>query len=249
MRRVLHMVPIVAICAWTAALNAQEVALDGFSGIGARAMGMGGAYVTVSDDFSGLFWNPAGLARARRGSISWGMSHDRYRNESHFFSQASAFELNSTRFATGGIVYPIPVYRGSLVVAGGFGRVRHFDGGLRIDAYDEVDEFDKSGFSEDRGTFGAWTMGAAIDLAPRLSAGISLYKWRGTNRFMQELTLEDVRQVHVDTVRIYQRFESDDSFSSLGVQGGIHYWHPSNFRLGFTVSAATPIRVSAELVR
>ena len=248
MRRVLHTVPIVAICAWTAALNAQEVALDGFSGIGARAMGMGGAYVTVSDDFSGLFWNPAGLARARRGSISWGMSHDRYRNESQFFSRASAFELNSTRFAAGGIVYPIPVYRGSLVVAGGFGRVRHFDGGLRIDAYDEVAEFDKSGFSEDRGTFGAWTMGAAIDLAPRLSAGISLYKWRGTNRFMQELTLEDVRQVHVDTVRIYQRFESDDSFSALGVQGGIHYWHPSNFRLGFTVSAATPIRVSAELV-
>ncbi len=245
-----HVRPIVfalAICAWTAALNAQEVALDGFSGIGARAMGMGGAYVTVSDGFSGLFWNPAGLARARQGSISWGMSHDRYRNESQFFSQTSAFELNSTRFATGGIVYPVPVYRGSLVVAGGFGRVRHFDGGLRIDAYDEVAEFAKSGFSEDRGTFGAWTMGAAIDVAPRLSAGVSFYKWRGTNRFMQELTLDDVRQVHVDTVRIYQRFESDDSFSALGVQAGIRYRHPSDFRIGFTVSAATPIKVSAEL--
>ena len=247
MRRVRPMVPMLAFCAWAAALNAQEVALDGFSGIGARAMGMGGAYVTVSDDFSGLFWNPAGLARVQRGSISWGMSHDRFRNESHFFSQSSAFELNSTRFASAGVVYRVPVYRGSLVFAGGFGRNRHFDGGLRIDAYDEIAEFEKSGFSEDRGTYGAWTLGVAVDLAPRLSAGISLYKWRGTNRFMQELTLEDVRQVHVDTVRIYQRFESDDHFSALGVQGGIRYRHPSNFRLGVTVSAATPIRVSAEL--
>ena len=247
MRRVRPMVPMLAICAWAAALNAQEVALDGFSGIGARAMGMGGAYVTVSDDFSGLFWNPAGLARVQRGSISWGMSHDRFRNDSRFFSGASAYELNSTRVASVGIVYPAPVYRGSLVFAGGFGRIRHFDGGLRIDAYDEIAEFEKSGFSEDRGTFGAWTLGVAVDLAPRLSAGVSLYKWRGTNRFMQELTLEDVRQVHVDTVRIYQRFESDDHFSALGVQGGIRYWHPSNFRLGVTVSAATPIRVSADL--
>ena len=247
MRRIRPMVPMLAFCAWAAALNAQEVALDGFSGIGARAMGMGGAYVTVSDDFSGLFWNPAGLARVQRGSISWGMSHDRYRNESHFFSQSSAFELNSTRFASVGIVYPAQVYRGSLVFAGGFGRNRHFDGGLRIDGYDEIANFEKSGFSEDRGTFGAWTMGVAVDLAPRLSAGVTLFKWRGTNRFMQELTLEDVRQVHVDTVRIFQRFESDDQFSALGVQGGIQYWHPSNFRLGITVSAATPIRVSAEL--
>ena len=247
MRRVCSTVPMLAFCAWTASASAQEVALDGFSGIGARAMGMGGAYVTVSDDFSGLFWNPAGLARAQHGSISWGMSHDRFRNESQFFSRPSAFELNSTRFASAGVVYPVPVYRGSLVFAGGFGRNRHFDAGLRIHAYDEIADFEKSGFSEDRGTFGAWTLGAAIDLAPRLSAGISIYKWRGTNRFLQELTLEDVQQVHVDTVRLYQRFESDDEFSALGLQGGIRFWHPSNFRIGVTISVATPIRVSAEV--
>ena len=39
-------------------------------GIGARAMGMGGAFVAVSDDASGLYWNPAGLVGAQRLEIS-----------------------------------------------------------------------------------------------------------------------------------------------------------------------------------
>jgi len=31
--------------------------------VGARAIGMGGAFVAISDDISSLYWNPAGLAR------------------------------------------------------------------------------------------------------------------------------------------------------------------------------------------
>lgn len=236
-----------ALCVFSASGNAQEVALDGFSGIGARAMGMGGAFVSVSDDFSGLFWNPAGLSQAERGTVYWEVSHDRFRNASQFFNSPSAFELSSTRIGSIGFVYPVPVYRGSLVFAGGFGRNRHFDGGLQIDAYDEAANFDKAGFSEDQGALGAWTLGAAMDLAPRLSVGVSLFRWRGSNRFLQELTLQDVQQVHADTVSLFQRFESTEHYSAWGVQGGIRYWHPAGFRFGLTAAAATPMRVAAEL--
>jgi hypothetical protein len=34
-------------------------------GIGAKAIGMGGAFVAVADDASAVFWNPAGLAAQR----------------------------------------------------------------------------------------------------------------------------------------------------------------------------------------
>jgi hypothetical protein len=30
------------------------------NGIGTRAMGMGGAYVSLSNDVTGIYWNPAG---------------------------------------------------------------------------------------------------------------------------------------------------------------------------------------------
>lgn len=36
-------------------------------GSSARALGMGGAFVGVSDDVSAIFWNPAGLARMKNG--------------------------------------------------------------------------------------------------------------------------------------------------------------------------------------
>jgi hypothetical protein len=52
-------------------------------GVGARAMGMGGAYAAVANDASALYWNPAGLAWTRNLEIeathnAWllGSSHD-----------------------------------------------------------------------------------------------------------------------------------------------------------------------------
>ncbi|MBX2991304.1 MAG: PorV/PorQ family protein [Bacteroidetes bacterium] len=35
-------------------------------GVGARAMGMGGAYTTIADDPTALYWNPAGISRIDR---------------------------------------------------------------------------------------------------------------------------------------------------------------------------------------
>jgi hypothetical protein len=52
-------------------------------GVGARAMGMGGAYATIADDPTALYWNPAGIARTQRvmflaSHTNWvaEMSHD-----------------------------------------------------------------------------------------------------------------------------------------------------------------------------
>src|SRR6478672_5641388 len=39
-------------------------------GVGARAEGMGGAFVAVSDDASALYWNCAGIARIEGSQLS-----------------------------------------------------------------------------------------------------------------------------------------------------------------------------------
>ena len=39
-------------------------------GLGARALGMGGAFVAVADDATSIYWNPAGLAFMNRRSIT-----------------------------------------------------------------------------------------------------------------------------------------------------------------------------------
>jgi len=35
-------------------------------GVGAAAIGMGGAYVAMAGDISGLYWNPGGISRVKQ---------------------------------------------------------------------------------------------------------------------------------------------------------------------------------------
>ena len=48
------------------ALNGSDLGM----GVGARAIGMGGAFVAIADDPSATFWNPAGLTEVKDSQIS-----------------------------------------------------------------------------------------------------------------------------------------------------------------------------------
>lgn len=47
------------------------------SGIDARAMGMGGAFVAIADNYAATYWNPAGVTRARSVYLG-GMNQDKF---------------------------------------------------------------------------------------------------------------------------------------------------------------------------
>jgi len=73
--------PILAIWALVAALAAPAAAADPDQGAagdwltryaGARTVGLGGAFVAVSDEASGALWNPAGLRWLDRGELQAG---------------------------------------------------------------------------------------------------------------------------------------------------------------------------------
>ncbi|MCU0613190.1 MAG: PorV/PorQ family protein [Candidatus Eisenbacteria bacterium] len=54
-------------------LGGQRVGISGLQflkiGVGARALGFGGAFAAVADDASTLFWNPAGIVQAGRSAF------------------------------------------------------------------------------------------------------------------------------------------------------------------------------------
>ena len=56
------LIALLCICADRASAQ-EERAIGNFAGVGVRAMGMGGAFAGVADDFTAMYWNPAGLAQ------------------------------------------------------------------------------------------------------------------------------------------------------------------------------------------
>ncbi|MGB9772838.1 MAG: OmpP1/FadL family transporter [Bacteroidota bacterium] len=103
--------------------------------LGARFLGMGNAATGLADDYTAIYWNPAGLAQLRNSEISGSIYHFSYNNKATFFGNTSSYSNTNTAFNNLGLVYPFPTKRGSLVLAVGFNRVNDFTTGLSFDGF------------------------------------------------------------------------------------------------------------------
>ena len=104
-------------------------------GVGARALGMGGAYVGVSSDFNAIYYNPAGLAQMKLGEFSMGLSYLNTQDQSSFYGTSQTASSNAFSFNSFGVVYPIPARKGSLVFAFGFQRQANFSSALAFSGF------------------------------------------------------------------------------------------------------------------
>lgn len=171
---------------------AQEITIDRFAGLGARAMGMGGAYTAVAEDFTALYWNPAGLAQIRRIEFYTALSHQRDQARTTFFGTPRTTELSKTRLSALGVVLPAPTYRGSLVFSFGFNRVKSFDTAFGKEGFRTAQVYE-SERSTDEGGLGIYSLGGAIDVSPSVSLGLALNLWDGKEILARTL-------VHTDTL-------------------------------------------------
>jgi len=65
---------IVTMCLIAAAISPAAFANGlNLNGLGTRAVSMGGAFVGLADDFSALYWNPAGLAFLKKPTIGFNL--------------------------------------------------------------------------------------------------------------------------------------------------------------------------------
>lgn len=72
------------------------------NGFGARAAAMGGAFVGLADDFTAVFWNPAGLALLKKGTF--GLTGDLLVPKSKYFLSSSFDMKTKNKYYPAGLV-------------------------------------------------------------------------------------------------------------------------------------------------
>ena len=107
-------------------------------GVGARSLGMGNAFTGIANDYSAIYWNPAGLAQLEHGEFSFGLSHLITGDESSFFGNVKNYTNSSTSVNAFGLTVPVETRRGSLVFALGYNRQSNFTTGMEFSGFNPV---------------------------------------------------------------------------------------------------------------
>lgn len=177
------------ICLWPLAdLNAatlfQQVGIassPNVVGSGARALGMGGAFIATADDATAASWNPSGLVQVERPEVS--LVGDFNRHISDFSSDIHREIANREQDSYGkanylSATYPFHAFK-NMVVSLNYQRLYDFDRDVSY-TYDYnasgVDLVQDKTFTRD-GSLGALGLAWAMEMTPCFSFGLTVNLW------------------------------------------------------------------------
>jgi hypothetical protein len=149
-------------------------------GAGARAYGMGGAFLARADDATAASWNPAGLSYLRLPEVTLVGNHNSYLNDRGI--ETDSFRGGSFDFAA--FTWPVAFrdIRGSIQVS--YQRAIGFDGTRNIDFGDG-----RRTDGESNGGFDVLAFGTGFRPIRKLRVGFTVNRW--LNGYEQQL----VRQI------------------------------------------------------
>jgi long-subunit fatty acid transport protein len=187
-------------------------------GSGARAYGMGGAFLARADDATAASWNPAGLSYLRLPELSIVGNYNSFNTE--LGTERDRFEGGSFDFAA--LTWPVGVgdVRGAVQLS--YQRAISFDG-TRTVTFEPPRRDD----ARSNGGFDVVAFGTGLRLSRRIRAGLTVNRW--LNGYEQTLK----RTVTPDSQRPVREFDLD--FRPRG-------W---SFNLGVIVSPIEQLNLAA----
>lgn len=222
-------------------------------GSGARALGMGGAFIGVADDATAASWNPGGLTQLERPELSLVYSY-KWLNEEFNSSLHpeidgnNSVDFNNINYFS--FVYPIPRTIGgrNLVLSLNYQRKFDFDrdldfqfrnifalsGGLIVDSF-----FSKGEYSQ-RGALGAISPAFGFEVTDKLSLGMVMNLWDQAllpdNEWKARRTFRNVLRINGmllptswTTLKIDEDF---DNFEGTNYTFGLLYRATERFTVG-----------------
>lgn len=196
-------------------------------GVGARAMGMGGAHAAVVEDASAILYNPAGLAMIRRIELSAAFSHQHDELDVDYRGSLLESPLSSTKLHQIALAYPIPTYRGSFVLGFAYHRTVSLDRDYFRSGLDPGGGLETESFTE-RGGLRTYSIAAAFDASPDISVGGTLSLLGGSSD--QDYYIENSRDVDCN----YSYASDSDIDGVTGSLGLLYKFEPMG-RFGLSV--------------
>ena len=229
--------------------QSEELVVGNTFGVGARAMGMGGATLGIADDFTALYWNPAGIAQIQKFELFTSFSHNTAITDSSFTNEEVIGTSRSrVRPNSVGIVYPFYTEQGGLAIAFGYNRPQNFDFQTAIQGVDPSEGNIYSGLylnenNLNSGGIGIWSFGGSVYVSKNFMIGGAIDYWNGGSFNDLVATATDTLNVDDELSRFRFEDEIERNFSGVGGRVGILATFEEVVNLGVTLVAPTDIEV------
>ncbi len=223
-------------------------------GSGARALGMGGAFIGVADDATAASWNPGGLAQLRTPEISFVINAVHRVEDNRFADHPDAIgteTITATKLNYLSAVYPFNLLDRNMVVSLNYQYLydfqRHWDFNIRIDEDLTVDGvlldtvvIDSRVMDRKDGGLAAWGLAYCIQILPSLAVGVTANIWNhdltGGGWESDYRSLETIRSTNFDFSAVSEtRIREEYRFGGINFNIGA-LWRPSpNLTLGMVL--------------
>jgi len=223
-------------------------------GSGARATGMGGAFIAVADDATAASWNPAGLIHLERPEISFVYSYynrsQSYHSSSHpeLMGTTHEIDLNDINYAS--FAYPFNLFDRNMIVTVNYQRL--YDMNKKINT--TISEISPLGgvlnnnvnFRQ-QGYLGAISPAIAIQITPELYFGATVNIFDDvfdTSHWGFQQTGSKSGQVLGFPYREDYTWTEKNTFSGLNANLGLLYTLNGRYSFGFVFK--TPFTASVK---
>ena len=228
---------------------AQEVSISGSPnpvGSGARALGMGGAFIAVADDATAASWNPGGLIQLETPEVSVVLSHERRSDERTFIKNPGAsgtfsLELQDINYLSA--AWPFTVRNYNMIVSLNYQTLYDFNKKITTN-YQYAQPFPgpsgaRQTSKEIKGYLKALSPAFAMQVTPSLSAGFTVnwfsrdFKNRWETEYKDSLNGTFAGFPYFADVWYYDEYVFEGLNYNLGVMWNLN----SVFTLGFVYKA------------
>lgn len=119
------------------AQNYNDAIRLGMPGLGsnARALGMGNSFISLSDDASAAYFNPAGFGLLKKMEFSGGLGFSSFNNDVTLFDNQINDNSSNTRLDRVSFAFPYPTLRGSLVFGLSYHKTKDFNSTMKFDGF------------------------------------------------------------------------------------------------------------------